>query len=207
MKQLNFWDRLFPPKYNFHAMIADQARVTAAGIAAFRSWLQHPGPENAYTLRSLTREADTIRLGMESDLLDAFVTPFDRQDIYSLSVEMDRIIESAHSITELMIAYEITSDDAVCSMILNLEEGMEKFYTAVKLLQTAPLEAEKIIGDIRRCQNDVEEGYRHGSAALFKTGDMIRIMKYREVYRHIQEAAVYLGYTVDIFHKIVVRIV
>jgi hypothetical protein len=207
MRQIGFWDRLFPPKYNFYAMIIDQADTTAAGITAFRSWLQHPGAENAYNVRSLTRKADDIRFEMEARLIEAFVTPFDRQDIYSLSVEMDRIIESAKSIMELMLAYEVTADDAILGMVLNLEEGAQKFHTAVGQLQTAPLEAEKIIADIRRCQADIEEGYRHGSALLFKTGyNMVQMMKLREIYHQIQEAAVYLGYTVDILHKIVVRI-
>ena len=104
MKQLNFWDRLFPPKYDFYTMISEQAKTTSAGITAFRNWLQDSAPENAYQLRALTREADNIRLNMEACLIEAFVTPFDRQDIYSFSVEMDRIIESARALMELMIA-------------------------------------------------------------------------------------------------------
>lgn len=206
MKHLNFWDRLFPPKYNFYSMIAEQAEITAAGISVFKNWLQDPGPENTYKLRTLSREADTVRLSMEACLIEAFVTPFDRQDIYTLSVDMDRIIESAKAIMELMIAYEVKADDTIYAMVLNLDEGTQKFCTAVKMLATSPLEAEKEIADIRRCQAEVEEGYRHGSAALFKTGDTIQNMKFREIYLRVQDAAVYLGYTVDIFHKIVVRI-
>jgi len=206
MKQLNFWDRLFPAKYDFPAMINDQAKSTADGITALKHWLSDPVPENAHRLRALTREADTIRMGMESCLIEAFVTPFDRQDIYSLSVEMDRIIESAKSLMELMIAYEVPADNVVCGMILHLEEGTNKFHTAVNLLIAAPLEAEKSIADIRRCQAAVEEDYRHGSASLFKTGDIIQMAKYREIYHSMLEAALHLGYTVDIFHKIVVRI-
>jgi hypothetical protein len=74
------------------------------------------------------------------------------------------------------------------------------------MLASKPLEAEKCIAEIRRCQADVEDGYRSGSAVLFKAGDPIMIMKFREIYRHIQDAAIHLGYTVDILHKIVVRI-
>ncbi|VBB09476.1 putative phosphate transport regulator [Lucifera butyrica] len=207
MPQLNFWDHLFPPKYNFYDMITEQAKKTAAGISTFRSWLQNPGPENAYALRSLTREADDVRLEMEARLIDAFVTPFDRQDIYSLSVSMDRIIESAKAIMELMIVYEINTDDAICDMVLNLEEGTQKFHIAVGLLKSDPLEAGKMIGDIRRCQTDVENSYRHGSTVIFENTDMVRVMKFREVYNKIQEAAGYMGTTVDILHKIVVRMV
>jgi len=206
MKQLNFWDRLFPAKYDFPAMIVDQAKATADGITALKYWLATPGPDNAHRLRTLTREADNIRMGMETCLIEAFVTPFDRQDIYSLSVEMDRIIESATSLMELMIAYEVPADDVVCGMVLHLEEGAVKLHVAVNLLIAAPLEAEKNIADIRRCQAAVEADYRHGSAALFKTGDIIQMAKYREIYHSMLEAAVHLGYTVDIFHKIVVRI-
>lgn len=206
MKQLNFWERLFPQKYNFYAMITEQSAKTAEGITLFGNWLKEPGAENAAKLRLAAMEADNIRFSMEARLIEAFVTPFDRQDIYTLSVEMDRIIETALSLMELMIAYEAEADDTIFAMALNLDKGAQYFYTAVSLLEKSPLETEKIIADIRRCQVAIEEGYRHGAAELIKSGDMVKIVKQREIYHHLLDAAIYLGYTVDILHKIVVRI-
>ena len=42
---------------------------------------------------------------------------------------------------------------------------------------------------------------------LFKSTDLMYAMKYREVYHHIKDAAVHLGYTTDVLHRIVVRVI
>ncbi len=88
MKKLNFIDRFFPAKYDFYAMLTEQAKTTVQGVAALESWLKIPSSDNAATIHRLTKQADNVRMRMEDCLIGAFVTPFDRQDIYSLSVEM-----------------------------------------------------------------------------------------------------------------------
>lgn len=207
MAQANFWERIFPPKYDFYALISAQAKVTGDGLTALENWLYYPASVNIEKVRTSLKEADAVRFRMEADLIEAFTTPFDRQDIYSLSVEMNRVLRYATGVVALMEAYEIFADDTMRSMIKALTTGFTQFYSALTLLASNPLEAEKSIGDIRSNQELVEEGYRRGSATLFKTGDAVQIMKLREIYLQIKDAAVYLGYTVDILHKIVVRMI
>ena len=54
---------------------------------------------------------------MEDNLIEAFATPFDRQDIYSLSVEMDRIVEYAKSTLTEMEAFEVVEDSIIHNMV------------------------------------------------------------------------------------------
>lgn len=207
MTQANFWEQIFPPKYDFYALISAQAAATADGLAALEYWLHHQSPENAEKIRLRHREADNVRFRMEADLIEAFATPFDRQDIYSLSIEMDRVLEYATDIVALMEAYEVSADDTMRQMVKALTTAFAQFSDALKLLASNPRETERRIADIRANQELVEAHYLRGAAALFKTGDTIQIMKLREIYRQIKDAAAYLGHTADILHKIVVRII
>jgi hypothetical protein len=207
MKKLNFIERLFPAKYDFYAMLAEQAKTTVQGVAALEIWLKTPSLDNAATIHRLTQQADDVRLRMEDCLIEAFVTPFDRQDIYSLSVEMDRIAEYAKSTLELMLAYEVSADATVFGMVHDLTEGTKLLYEAIFLLETEPDKSQEIISTIRCRQVTVEDCCRRGSAALFKTNHPIQVIKVKEIYHHIKDTAVHLGYTVDVLHRIVVRII
>jgi hypothetical protein len=92
-------------------------------------------------------------------------------------------------------------------MVQQLTIGTDQLAEAVKLLKDDPLTAQTQIVTIRKTQLTIEEVYRAGMAELFKSSDLMHAMKYREVYHHIKDAAIHLGYTTDVLHKIVVRVI
>ena len=57
----------------------------------------------------------------------------------------------------------------------------------------------------KKSENEVEHLYREGLVELFKTKDVIRIMKTREVYRHLSNAADRVGEAADIIGDILVK--
>jgi hypothetical protein len=44
-------------------------------------------------------------------------------------------------------------------------------------------------------------------AELFSNNDAITILRYREVYNYLKEAATLLGDAVDVYHRITVRMI
>ena len=207
MAHHNFWERLFPVKRDFYKMISDQATATTNGIRKLHDWLNSTSDEDYALLFSLADQADKFRFNMENNLIEAFSTPFDRQDIYSLSVEMDRIFEYAKSTLQEMDAFTVNADLTILTMVQQLTIGTDQLAEAVKLLKDDPLTAQTQIVTIRKTQLTIEEVYRAGMAELFKSSDLMHAMKYREVYHHIKDAAIHLGYTTDVLHKIVVRVI
>ncbi|EGW35892.1 DUF47 family protein [Desulfosporosinus sp. OT] len=207
MARSNFWERLFPVKRDFYKMIADQAEASSNVVGYLSHWLNSRSEED---YRNLLREADAAdqcRFTMEDNLIEAFATPFDRQDIYSLSVEMDRIVEYAKSTLTEMEAFGVVEDSIIQNMVQQLQVGTDQLTEAIHLLKEDPRKSQIQIGKIRKVQLTIEDEYRAGMVALFNGSDPMRALKYREVYHHIKDAEVYLGYTTDVLHKIVVRMV
>jgi len=60
---------------------------------------------------------------------------------------------------------------------------------------------------MRTTHTEVEQLYRNGMTIIFKTSNPMNAIKYREVYHHIKDASLNLEDTVDIFHRIVVRLI
>lgn len=206
MRRKSFLDRLFPPRYDFYGMLSEQAAITAQGVSTLLAWLEDPAPENYERLLRLTAQVDEVRMDMEEKLIEAFTTPFDRQDIYHLSVQMDRIIEYSRTTMQSVKEYEVTVDHFIIAMVRELAEGTVILARAVALLGQKPIEVKGQIQKIRLKLDAVEENYRQGMAAAFKKPDVMGAIKYHDIKCQIRDAAYFLRYSADILHRIVVRL-
>lgn len=207
MASRDFWEGLFPVQRNFYKMISDQAKATTDCVAKLHKWLTNRSEEDYKLLFIQADETDRIRFDMEDNLIEAFATPFDRQDIYSISVEMAKIVEYAKSTLQEMEAFAVIADPVIINMVKQLHIGTTKLAEAIEGLKEDPLKSKKQIIDIRKVQLTIQDQYRAGMVELFNSTDLMYAMKYREVYHHIKDAAVHLGYTTDVLHKIVVRVI
>lgn len=207
MTKTNFWERLFPIKHDFYQMISDQAEASTNVVGHLCHWLSSRSDEDFQLLLREVETADRCRFTMEDNLIEAFVTPFDRQDIYSLSIEMGRIVEYAKSTLKEMEAFEVGTDPIILNMLQQLKEGTDQLTEAIELLKENPRKSKIQIVNIRKAQLTIEDKYRAGMVELFNNPDLMHALKYREVYHHIKDAAIHLGYTTDVLHKIVVRVV
>lgn len=206
MKKENFFDKMFPKKYDFYGMLYSQCKTTYNGIDSMEKWIQDRKESDYNDFFNYESEADRIRFRLEDDLIDAFITPFDRQDIYSISVEINKIIECTKSTLKTIKAFKIETDTTILSMVQLLRMAAWELAEAISVLESNPKQSQVKIENIRKSQNSMEEIFILGLSELFGK-DAITILKYREVYNYLKEAAMFLGYTVDIYHRICVRLI
>lgn len=200
-------DILVPPKYDFYGMLIKQAAVTAEGVELMAQWLSAPTTGNFTKLMNLVDEADVVRMRLEEDLIQAFSTPFDRQDIYILSVQMDRILELAKSTAIAVETYDVKPNQMFIAMARYVALGMGELSKATTLLEKDPKEAEGWIDKMRQANVEVANCYRMALAEAFRCGDAMEALKQREVYNELRDASSYMDLTIDNFHKIIVRVV
>ncbi|MGE5627193.1 MAG: DUF47 domain-containing protein [Solirubrobacterales bacterium] len=205
MKKYNFFDKMFPKKYDFFSMLIQQCKITYEGINSMESWIKDKREADYNDFFMYESEADKIRFKLEEDLLEAFMTPFDRQDIYSISIEIDKVIECCKSSIKTIRVLKIEPDLAIISMVQQLCQGARELTEAISILESNPKQCQIIIENIRKYQRSLEELYILGLSELFNK-DAITVLKYREVYNYLKEAASLLGRTVDIYHRICVRL-
>lgn len=203
----NIMDRLIPPKYDFYSMLTQQAEATAAGVNYFVRWLETPSSDNYQGLMKLADEADSVRLNMEDCLGRAFSTPFDRQDMYVFSVRMDRVIEIAKSTAMAIEAFGTLPDHDFINMANHLSISVNDLAQATARLSVNPNESEECIEKIRQSLVEVGNLYRIALPRLFAKDDPIEALKAREVFNELKDAAEWMELTVDLFHKIIVRLV
>lgn len=206
MDKRNIIDRLFPVKYHFYEMLDRQAQINGLGVNSLYNWLNSGSEAESDALIQYVKETDEVRMGLEKNLVEAFTTPFDRGDIYSISVGMDRIMEYAKSTLLSMKTFDVKPNNIIVSMVGKLKEGVDIFSESIKGLKSNPTKSEQGISKMRDTHVVIEQLYRDGMTIVFESNDPMYALKQREVYHHIKDASTTLEDTVDILHRIVVRL-
>ncbi len=206
MEKKRFIDRLFPVKYDFYDMLTNQAQMNTFCVEALFEWLTSQADTHSQAILQSIKDADAIRMDMEKKLVESFSTPFDRGDIYTISVGMDKIIEYAKSTLLSMQEFEVSANETIIAMVGRLKEGTELFSQSIKSLKHNPDQAGQSISKMRGTHIAIEQLYRDGMAKVFKSNDPMLAIKQKEVYHHLKDASENLENAVDILHRIVVRL-
>lgn len=199
-------DRLFPPKYDFNGMLENQANETVNGIREFVEWLKQGASLPIDKITASELKADQIRHEMEQLLQEAFSTPFDRQDIYSISRQMDQVLNFSYSTAVEMTAFKVAPDPSISKMAQSLLEGVIVLASGVHMMHSAVRDAPDMIRQIRKHTHKIEDTYIESLAMVFQKDDAIMAMKKREIYHHLRDAGRSLNSTVDILHRIIVAL-
>src|SRR5262249_11152366 len=143
----NWFFKLFSPKTNFYRLLDKQASITLAGIEALKTWIEEGAPGRGQKVRDYEHEADDTVLDLQKRLVDSFITPFDREDIYDLSARLDEVINAAKTTVREIEALEISTEDQfLLEMVATLSEGTrclaQSFSHLERDLDSASQEAE-----------------------------------------------------------------
>lgn len=195
---------LFPREHDFQAMLEIQADRTVAGVRSFAHWLEISPIGNPVQLEEIENEVDHMRHDMEEKLISSFSTPFDRQDIYSISRQMDYILNFSHETAKEMYAFGVPSDPYIHAMTGYLLSGTECIARGVHALDEDKARVEDEIRHARDAYNALEDRYILGMAVLLKTNDAMQAIRTREIYHHLRDAGRALRNTLDILHNAVI---
>ncbi len=192
---------------NFYKLLVDQARKVQEGMEALVHYMKEPHALRGATVLHLEEEADELRRILIQELNQAFVTPFDREDIFALSRSVDDIIDYGKSTVEELMAFEMPPNKHMLLMSEGLCEAASAIADAVAHLEDSPDKAQERIIFAKKRENYVEHCYREALVELFKGDNVVSILKNREVYRHLSNAADRGDEAANILGNILVKMV
>jgi len=179
----------FRKRFDFYAMLLAQARMSEEGLRLLCNFVRTPTAEIGAQVDQTEKAADELRRVLIDALNRTFVTPFDREDIFSLSRTLDDMVDYANSTVEEMLLFQAPTNKHLHEMADTLFAGARHITFAVETLSRMPANMHEHIIRAKKEENRMEHLYREALAELFNTTDMVTIMKLREIYRHLSNAA------------------
>lgn len=174
---------------DFYEMLNAQARKVDEGMQVFVSYMKDPHPLHGGAVLRIEEEADDLRKALIDELNQTFVTPIDREDINNLSRSVDDIVDYAKSTVEEMMAFEVAPNRHMQLMAQGLSEAATSIMRAIEVMPKDPDQAMEMVVFAKKRENYVEHCYREALVDLFKGQDVTIILKIREIYRHMSNAA------------------
>ncbi len=181
-----FWNR--KKKTDFAQMLHNQCNKILEGLDALHGWAEGKDADAA-KVKQFEREADELRRILIEELNQTFVTPFDREDIFSLSRAIDDVMDYADRTVDEMKIYEVKPNRYIVEMIDILRKAAKELSDATRLIQRYPNIALEHATKAKACENEMEDAYHRALADLFKGTDTVYMLKMREIYRHLSNAA------------------
>jgi hypothetical protein len=176
-------------KCDFCGMLHSQSEKVVEGLDALHAWAEKADEGQRERVKEIEREADELRRILIEELNQTFVTPFDREDIFSLSRAIDDVMDYADRTVDEMEIYEVKPNSHIIEMIGILRKAAHELSDSIRLIQKYPNIALEHATKAKACENEMENAYHRALAELFKGTDTVYMLKMREIYRHLSNAA------------------
>jgi uncharacterized protein Yka (UPF0111/DUF47 family) len=177
----------------FNNLMVQQAEITYQGLQLLEKYLTDPKSKLSEQLSLKESEADEVRRILIDELNRTFVTPYDREDIFALSRSIDDVLDYAYTTVNEMVILEVIPTPYMQRIASLLKDAAYEIFLAVQRLPKHPKVAIDHAQRAKALENRVEAVYREAIADLFKSADdikhVVEMLKKREVYRHLSNAA------------------
>jgi len=186
--------KLFKKRRNvFIHLMHEQATLTLEGMDILKKYLSFPAKSLAEELTAKEKDADESRRVLIDELNRTFITPFDREDIFALSRAIDDILDYAYSTMTEITILKVDTTEYMVRMCSLLRDAAYELMKAMEQLQDHPGVAAEHAQRAKALENRVETVYREALADMFQEAEdiksLVKVMKLREVYRHLSNAA------------------
>jgi predicted phosphate transport protein (TIGR00153 family) len=210
-----WWKKITPQNLfkrrpnRFVELLLQQAQLAEEGMLALVAYLEKPTKRRADVVDRLETQADEVRRILIDELNHTFVTPFDREDIHALSRAIDDMLDYAYTTVVEMSILEVSPTSHMREIGNLLAKAASEIHLGVQRLSDHPGVAQNHVVRAKQIENQVELRYRQALADLFMqpkdVSQVVEMLKMREIYRHLSNAADRGDEAANILSDIVVK--
>jgi uncharacterized protein Yka (UPF0111/DUF47 family) len=172
-----------PQNPDLLGMLRDQAAVTADAMADLVAW-GNGDPAAAERVRDCEHRADATKRTLWRQLRQAFSPPLDAEDLFTLSADLDEVLNGAKDLVREMEVMDMAPDEPIREMTCLLADALRHLVEACRHLGTD----EDVTNDADaavKCQRGIEHVYRRAMSALLDLSDLREVVGRREAYRRL----------------------
>ncbi len=147
------------------------------------------GTDFARDILACEQDGDRITHDIIRRLNETFVTPIDREDIYSLASALDDIVDYTEEVADYLGLYKIEAPmEQSQAMATVLSKAAQQLSEAIPRLRGFKDISHYTI-EVNRLENDGDRIVREAMAALFDNGiDPMVVIRWKDIYERLEQA-------------------
>ena len=199
---------LTPKEVDFFKMLRESSANVLEGARALKELMENYTEVEAKVKRiqEIEHEGDQITHRIFDKLNKTFITPIDSEDIYSLTSELDDVLDAVEGIASRFLNFKITeptpeAKDLVDIIYRAAEEINKALGNLRDLDHTLPFCVE-----INRLENEADDIVESLIGRMFEEEEDIRkLLKWKEIYSRMEVAADRCEDVANVIEAIVVK--
>jgi uncharacterized protein len=197
----NLFDLLLPRETKFFKYMDQQTEYLVKGCTTFKDLVskietlsEDAIKKELLVIKDCESNADLVERTIIEELHKTFITPIDREDIHTLAINVDRALDILNSISRKVEIYNIRQvpanvwkfADIIVKIALKMGEvvGMLKSHKSIEVP----------VRDMHELENEADELFHVSMAELFNEKDPIHIIKFKEMYEHLESVVDAIDY-------------
>lgn len=146
--------------------------------------------EKLAKIKDFERLCDNQQHNILNELNKTFITPFDREDIYSISKKMDDIVDFIEASASRFVMFNVTSINPkvieLADLVVRCCENVIKLMEQFKHMQNNDKLTELII-EINKIEEEGDLIFRKAVRQLFVEDiPVLDVIKWREIYQYVE---------------------
>ena len=160
----------------------------------------------ARRIKDIEHSCDQLMHQITTKLNKSFITPFDREDIYTLSVALDDICDYIDAAARAMAMFDIKHSSEYATHLSRIIQSLAaEIHSAVAMLHK-PNGMNAHFVEIHRLENEADDVYFRAMGDLFKnSSNPVNIIKWKELYDILENATDRCESVANIIESIVLK--
>jgi uncharacterized protein len=200
--------RLRPTDTTFYDLFTEAARHLVDGAALLAEMLGEGNDREgiAQRMRDAEHAADETTHAIIRRVNTTFVTPFDREDIYSLASGLDDVMDFMEEAVDLTLLYEVVKlPSELANQVEVIQRCAELTAESMPRLRTMQ-DLEEYWIEINRLENLGDKSYRRILAKLFSGKyEALEVLKLKDVVDSLEDAIDAFETVANIVEQIAVK--
>ena len=202
---------LIPKDEKFFEMFRDMSKIIIEGAELLREMMSNF--DEAKLIQKKIKDVEHKGDGQTHDIIKklnkSFITPFDREDIYSLASALDDILDLIDSSAQHIVMYNVDAPTvAARELAFIILKACQRVDEAVASLSTSGKieEISKYCVEVNSLENEGDVVCREAVGRLFlEEKDPIQLIKWKEIYETLEMAIDKCEDAANILESVVVK--
>ncbi len=202
---------LLPREDRFYALIEAAAANMTKGAEMLVAMLSDYTniQEKARAIKDVEHAGDELTHDTYEQLNRIFVTPLDREDIGAISSAVDDVLDLVEAAADDFVLCSIEEPlPPSLEMAQLIVQGCVQIQQAMAYLRRLNKDRAAFrdrLTEINRIENQGDDVYRNAIQTLFRQSDPLLILKWKQVYDHLERAIDSCEDVADVLHGVLLK--
>jgi len=200
---------LIPKDEKFLEMFKAMAENTTLGALELKDMLDNfvDPLASQRRIKDLEHKGDSLTHDIIKKLNKSFITPFDREDIYSLASKLDDVMDLIDASAQRIVMYNVEKPTPEAQQLaFIILKGCQTLTKAVSLLGGKLEHLNEYCVEVNALENEADRVCREAISRLFdEEKDPIQLIKWKEIYETLEKATDKCEDAANILESVVVK--